>query len=98
MAMNNVYYRFLHLVEEPEYAKMPARLRMHIIGKPGVDKLDFELWCLAVSAIGGCGSCITSHETVLLKAGATRQMIQDAVRIASIIAATAAVIDGVVAC
>src|SRR6516164_6579142 len=28
MGMNNVYYRFLHLVEDEEYAKLPARLRM----------------------------------------------------------------------
>src|SRR5688500_7827614 len=45
MAMNNVYYRFLHLVEDPEYGQMPARLRMNIIGNPGIDKLDFELLC-----------------------------------------------------
>ena len=38
MGMNNVYYRFLHLVEDDEYAKLPARLRMNVIGSPGVDK------------------------------------------------------------
>jgi len=27
MGMNNVYYRFLHLVEDAEYQSMPARLR-----------------------------------------------------------------------
>lgn len=95
MAMNNVYYRFLHLNEDPEYGKMPARLRMHIIGSPGVDRLDFELWCLAVSTINGCGNCIASHTHELVQRGGTRQLIQDAVRIASIIHATAAVLDGV---
>ena len=34
MGMNNVYYRFLHLVEDDEYAKLPARLRMNVIGSP----------------------------------------------------------------
>eukprot|EP01037_Dinobryon_pediforme_P021939 gene21939-22944_t len=47
MAMNNVYYRFLHLASNPEYKTLPARLRMSVIGKPGVDKVDFELWSLA---------------------------------------------------
>src|SRR5690606_39659889 len=56
MGMNNVYYRFTHLVGNPEYAKMPARLRMNVIGNPGVDKIDFELYSLAVSAINGCGA------------------------------------------
>ena len=31
-----------------------AGLRMNIIGNPGVEKADFELWSLAVSAINGC--------------------------------------------
>ena len=34
MGMNNIYYRFLHLVEDGEYQTMPARLRMNVIGKP----------------------------------------------------------------
>src|SRR5688572_18661361 len=51
MAMNNVYYRFVHLAGNPEYGKMPARLRMNVIANPGVEKADFELWSLAVSAI-----------------------------------------------
>ena len=32
MAMNNVYYRFVHLVANPEYGTMPAKLRMNLIG------------------------------------------------------------------
>ena len=39
MGMNNIYYRFLHLVEDAEYQTMPARLRMNVIGNPGIDKL-----------------------------------------------------------
>src|SRR5204862_96628 len=61
MAMNNVYYRFLHLVEDAEYAKLPARLRMNVIGSPGIARADFELLALAVSAINGCGTCVASH-------------------------------------
>src|SRR3546814_4117870 len=45
-----------------EYAKMPAKLRMNVIGSPGIDKADFELFSLAVSAMNGCGACIDSHE------------------------------------
>ena len=57
MAMNNVYYRFTHLVGG-DYANMPAKLRMNVIGRPGVEKVDFELWSLAVSAVNGCGMCM----------------------------------------
>ena len=94
MGMNNVYYRFTHLASAPDYKTMPARLRMNVIGKPGVDKADFELWCLAVSAINGCGACIDSHEKVLRAAGMTSEQVQTAVRIASVVHGVAAVLDG----
>ena len=94
MAMNNIYYRFTHLTSDPDYATMPARLRMNVIANPGVDKADFELWSLAVSAINGCGKCIDAHDQVLRKAGVSREAIQQAVRIASVIHAVAATLDG----
>jgi alkyl hydroperoxide reductase subunit D len=93
MGMNNIYYRFLHLVEDHEYSQMPARLRMNIIGAPGIDKLDFELLCLAVSAINGCGACIKAHERKLRQHEISRESIQSAVRIASTIHAVAAVLE-----
>jgi alkyl hydroperoxide reductase subunit D len=93
MGMNNVYYRFLHLVEDDEYAKLPARLRMNVIGSPGIDKLEFELLSLAVSAVNGCGLCVTAHERKLREGGIGREAIQSAVRIASVMHAVAGVLD-----
>lgn len=93
MGMNNIYYRFLHLVEDAEYQAMPARLRMNILANPGIDKLDFELLSLAVSAINGCGLCISSHEKKLRAHGFTREMIQSAVRIAATVHALAGVLE-----
>ena len=84
MGMNNVYYRFVHLAENPDYATLPARLRMNIIGNPGVPKTDFELYSLAVSAINGCGACVVSHDKVVRKAGVTAEGVQSAVRIAAV--------------
>ena len=94
MAMNNVYYRFVHLASNPEYGKLPARLRMNVIGNPGIEKDDFELLCLAVSAMNGCGMCIDSHERELRKAGLGAEQIQTAVRIASVVHAVAATLAG----
>ncbi|MFJ5923182.1 alkyl hydroperoxide reductase [Kitasatospora sp. NPDC092948] len=93
MAMNNVYYRTLHLLSDKEYGTMRAGLRMNIIGNPGVDKVDFELWCFAVSAINGCGQCLDSHEGVLRKAGVEREVIQASVKIAATVQAVASVLD-----
>ena len=94
MGMNNIYYRFTHLASADDYKTLPARLRMNVIGKPGVDKVDFELWCLAVSAINGCGVCIDSHEKILRDAGLSAEQIQAAVRIAAVVHAVAATLDG----
>ncbi|SDG07508.1 alkyl hydroperoxide reductase subunit D [Sinosporangium album] len=93
MAMNNVYYRATHLIGDETYATLPARLRMTVIGAPGVDKVDFELWCLAVSAINGCGRCLESHERVLRASGMPREQIQEALRIASVVNAVAAILE-----
>ena len=97
MAMNNIYYRFVHLSSAADYKTLPARLRMNVIAKPGVEKVDFELWSLAVSAINGCGMCIDSHEHELRKAGLSAEQIQATIRIASVVHAVAATLEGEVA-
>ncbi len=93
MSMNNVYYRFLHLASNEEFRTMPAKLRMNIIANPGVAKVDFELWSLAVSAINGCGTCIDAHEAELRKAGVSSQAIQTAARFAAIIQSAAIAVE-----
>jgi lipoyl-dependent peroxiredoxin subunit D len=89
MAMNNIYYRFTHLVSDPEYQTQRAGLRMNAMANPGCDKIDFELCSLAVSAINGCGMCMDSHEKTLRKHGLSAQSVQSTVRIASVIHAVA---------
>jgi alkyl hydroperoxide reductase subunit D len=93
MGMNNIFYRFRHLSGNEKYATMPARLRMQVIGKHGTDPVDFELWCLSVSAVNGCGVCVESHEKVLRDKGVTEETVLAAVRIAATIHALAAVFD-----
>ncbi len=93
MAMNNVYYRFTHLVGG-DYPTMPAKLRMNVLARPGVDKATFELWSLAVSAVNGCGMCMESHERAVRQHGLTAEQVQAAVRIAAVVHAAAAVLDG----
>ena len=86
MGMNNVYYRFLHFMgDASEYGHMPARLRMQIIGNPGVDKLDFELACLAASAITGCEACVRAHERAVRERGGTKEMVHETVRISAVL-------------
>ncbi len=93
MGMNNIFYRFIHLVKNEKYATMPARLRMNVIRTHGVEQADFELWCTAVSAINGCAACVDSHEQALRQKGLSEEQVIAAIRVASTIHALACVLD-----
>lgn len=93
MGMNNVYYRFLHLTNNEKYSTMPARLRMNAIRTHGVEPVDFELWCVAASAINNCQACVGSHEKVVREKGVPEEAVLAAVRIAAVIHAIATVLD-----
>lgn len=93
MAMNNVYYRFRSKIGKESYGQKPARLRMQRIAKPATTKAEFELICLAVSAINNCETCIKSHEHAVLESGLDEDQVHDAVRIAAVINGLALALD-----
>ncbi len=93
MGMNNVFYRFQHLIEKDKYSTIPARLRMQGLRSHGINQEDFELWCTAVSAVNGCGKCLVAHERVVLEKGMTEETVLAAVRIASVVHGLAVVLD-----
>ncbi|MFE5208690.1 carboxymuconolactone decarboxylase family protein [Streptomyces sp. NPDC056600] len=93
MAMNNVFYRTRHLLSDPEYGSLRAGLRMNVLGDPGVDRADFELWAFAVSAVNACGACLDSHEHKLREAGVSREVVQEATKIAAVLQAVAVTLD-----
>ena len=92
MSMNSIYYRFTHLATEADYFTMPANLRMQYLSKFKIDKSDFEMLCLAVAVIIGCGKCINAHENVLRENNISKLYIQTVARIASVINSIANVI------
>lgn len=89
MAMNNVYYRFTHLVQDKSFSTMNPMLRMSGLINHGVDAVDFELAALAVSALNGCGMCMDAHTEKLKKENVSRESIQGAIRMAAVLNATA---------
>ncbi len=93
MGMNNVYYRFRHLIGKETYSTKPARLRMNRLAQVATNKTDFELICLAVSAINGCATCMQAHEKVVLDGGLNEDQVHDAVRIAATIQAAAVALE-----
>jgi alkyl hydroperoxide reductase subunit D len=93
MAMNNVYYRFRHMVGKPVYGEKPAGLRMNRLMQPATNRTDFELMALVVSAINGCEMCVRAHEKTVTDGGLTPDHVNDAVRIAATIIAAAVALE-----
>jgi alkyl hydroperoxide reductase subunit D len=93
MAMNNVYYRFRHVMGKESYEQKPARLRMLRLKQPASTLVDLELFSAAVSAINFCEACLKSHEHVVLEGGLTEDHVHDAVRIAATVKAAAVALD-----
>lgn len=89
MAMNNVYYRFRHMVGKPSYQMKSPRLRMNRLVQVLGSKADFELISLAVSAINGCEVCVKAHEQAVLEGGLSEDQVHDAVRVAATVNAAA---------
>jgi len=94
MAQNNIYFRALTLMKNQEYRALRARLRMRIVSNPGVPKIDFDLWCLAVSAIHGCPDCLDAHEEALKSRAVPAETIQAALRMAAVVHAVSRVFLG----
>lgn len=92
MAMNNVYFRALYQMDSPDYRALPSRLRMNRLAHRGVRPIAYELWCVAVSAINGCGACLDDHEAALRRRGVDAVQIQAALRIAAVVHAVARVL------
>ncbi|MGA9523236.1 MAG: carboxymuconolactone decarboxylase family protein [Myxococcaceae bacterium] len=93
MGMNNVYYRFRHMIGKETYSDKPARLRMLRLAQVATNKADFELLCLAVSAINGCETCVQAHEKVVLEGGLSDEQVHDAIRIAATLHAAAVALE-----
>lgn len=85
MSMTNIYYRFAHLTENVEVEHLPAGLRMQGMMNPGVDQATFEIFSLAVSALNGCGTCISSHARQLKEHGLSAPTIARIGRISAVI-------------
>ncbi|QDQ97623.1 carboxymuconolactone decarboxylase family protein [Tomitella fengzijianii] len=92
MGMNNVAYRAKSFLGN-DYTQVKMGLRMNIIGNPGVEKADFELWSLAVSTINGCHDCTAAHDATVRKEGLTKEQVWEAVKVAATMAGVAQAIE-----
>lgn len=88
MAMNNIWYPYVEMVDDPNLKGLPVQLRMNAISTHGgTTKSRFEAYSLAASIVGKCHFCIKSHYETLKNEGYTVEQLRDIGRIASVMTA-----------
>jgi alkyl hydroperoxide reductase subunit D len=88
MGMNNVYYPFVEMTEDPDLKGLPPGLRMNAYANHGgVSKKKFEMYALAASIVGKCQFCVKNHYDLLKKEGMTVTELQAVGKIAAVVAA-----------
>ena len=94
MAMNNVWYPFVEMADDPNLSGLPAQLRMNAIATHGgTTKARFEAYALSASIVGKCHFCVRAHYETLKSEGYTVEQLRDIGRIASVITAVAKVLN-----
>jgi lipoyl-dependent peroxiredoxin subunit D len=93
MAMNNMWYPYVEMVEDVQLKGLPPQLRMNAITTHGgTTKARFEAYSLAASIVGKCHFCVKAHYETLKKEGYTVEQLRDIGRIASVINAVSKVL------
>ena len=93
MAMNNVWYPYVEMVDDENLKGLPAQLRMNAIASHGgTTKARFEAYSLAASIVGKCHFCVKAHYETLKKEGYTTEQLRDIGRIAAVITAVSRVL------
>lgn len=94
MAMNNVWYPYVEMSEDPALKGLPAQLRMNAIASHGGTTKDrFEAYSLAASIVGKCEFCVKAHYDTLKKEGYSVDQLRDIGRISSVITAVSRVLS-----
>ena len=90
MGMNNVYYPYVEMADDPDLKSQRPELRMNAYATHGgVERKRFELFALAASIVGKCHFCVQSHYKLLKENGFSPQQLRDVGRIAAVIVAAA---------
>ncbi|MGE0819931.1 MAG: carboxymuconolactone decarboxylase family protein [Candidatus Nanopelagicales bacterium] len=92
MAGNAVYFRAKHALHG-SYDDLRSGLRSSATLTPVGDRQQVELACVVAAALLGCEACLQDHEAGARAAGLAREAVNDALRIAAVVASVAATLD-----
>jgi alkyl hydroperoxide reductase subunit D len=93
MGMNNTWYPFVEMADDPQLKGLPPQLRMNAIATHGgTTKERFEAYSLAASIVGKCHFCVKAHYDGLKQMGYTVEQLRDIGRIASVVSSVSKVL------
>ena len=94
MSMNNTWYPYVEMANDPQLKGLPAQLRMNAIASHGgTTKANFEAFSLAASIVGKCEFCVKAHYDGLKTLGYTVEQLRDIGRIAAVMNSVAKVLN-----
>jgi alkyl hydroperoxide reductase subunit D len=94
MAMTNIWYPYVEMVDDENLKGLPAQIRMNTIASHGgTTKARFEAYSLAASIVGKCHFCVKAHYETLKQEGYTVEQLRDIGRIAAVITSVARVLN-----
>lgn len=92
MAMNNTWYPYVEMAQDPQLEGLPAQLRMNAIATHGgTTRERFEAYSLAASIVGKCHFCVQAHYRTLRNSGYSVEQLRDIGRIAAVMTAVSRV-------
>lgn len=86
-AMYNSYFKFQDLAGDDRFKSFSVGLRAFTFAKVSLDQKLVELINIVVSNINGCHKCTSGHTAKALDLGVTPEEIDEAVKVASTMAA-----------
>jgi alkyl hydroperoxide reductase subunit D len=94
MAMTNIWYPYVEMVDDENLKGLPAQIRMNTIASHGgTTKSNFEAFSLAASIVGKCHFCVKAHYETLKTEGYTVEQLRDIGRIAAVMNSVAKVLN-----
>jgi alkyl hydroperoxide reductase subunit D len=95
MAMTNIWYPYVEMVDDENLKGLPAQIRMNTIASHGgTTKANFEAFSLAASIVGKCEFCVKAHyDTLKNSEGYSVEQLRDIGRIASVMNSVARVLN-----
>jgi len=93
MSLTNNFYRHHSLTKDEELKNIRSGLRWNTQRRSADKSVEYKLWCVALSVLNACGSCVEANEREARELGATPEQIAGVLRLGALVKAIAVVVE-----